>query len=167
MDDRDRVVPTTAPTLNQLYDDFIFVGGSAGLTGGIDIRISGGALTPNTPYFVSIYSYDGIDANMQSATQLRTAAYFDGNNSDAPVLTTAFTINMPPTTDSQYKFTGVALTDAAGQLFLKGRRTTAGDVSVYINGIEVSGIPEPSSWALVCLAGLWAGGARRTFGGGF
>jgi hypothetical protein len=161
MDDRDRVVPTTAPTLNQLYDDFIFVGGSAGPTGGIDIRISGGALAPNTPYLVSIYSYDGIDANMQSGTQLRTAAYFDGNNLDAPVLTTAFTINMPPTTDDQYKFTGVALTDAAGQLFLKGRRTTTGDVSVYINGIEVNAIPEPSSWALVGAAGLCVRAAKR------
>lgn len=161
MDDRDRVVPTTAPTLNQLYDDFVFVGGSAGPAGGLDIRISGGALTPNTPYRVSIYSYDGIDANMGSLTQTRTADYLDGNNGDAHVLTTSFTINMPPTTDDQYKFTGVAMTDAAGQLFLKGRRTTAADVSVFINGIEVQSIPEPATIGMALAATLVGMAARR------
>jgi hypothetical protein len=176
-DDRDRVSPSGlptgvqpdagAPTLNQLYDDLIFVGGSAGPAGGIDVRVSGGALQPSTPYFVSIYAYDGINATGGSATPVRTANYFDGNNLDAPVLTTVFTTNVRPITDDMYKFTGVAMTDASGVLFLKGRRATAADVSVYINGIEVSAIPEPSCWALVCLVGLLAGGARRNFKGGF
>ncbi len=151
-DDRDRVVPTTSPTLDQLYDDFIFAGGSAGPTGGLDMTIGGGALLPNTSYRVSIYSYDGIDANMASATPVRTADWLDGNNSDALVLSTNFTINMPPTTDNQYKFTGVAMTDASGILLLKGRRTTAADVSVYVNGVEVDAIPEPSSIALLFVA---------------
>jgi hypothetical protein len=147
-DDRDRVVPTTSPTLDQLYDDFIFAGGSAGPTGGLDMTISGGALLPNTQYLVSIYSYDGIDANMSSATPVRTANWLDGNNSDAFVLATNFTIATPPTTDDQYKFSGMAMTDASGTLFLKGRRTTAGDVSVYVNGVEVAAVPEPMSSAL-------------------
>jgi hypothetical protein len=159
-DDRDRVVPATAPNFNQLYDDFIFVGGSAGPTGGLDLRISGGALLPNKPYRVSIYSYDGIDANMGSATPNRTAAWLDGNNADAPVLVTNFTVNIPPATDDQYKFTGVAMTDAAGQLFLKGRRTTAADVSVYVNGVEVNNIPEPGALGLAA-SGLVVIVARR------
>jgi hypothetical protein len=155
-DDRDRISPDTAPTLNQLYDDFIFAGGSAGPTGGIDVKISGGALVPLTNYLVSIYAYDGINSTGGSATPVRTANYFDGNNADAAVLTTVFTTNIRPTTDEMYKFTGVARTDSAGQLFLKGRRATAGDVSVYINGLEVSVIPEPASLASTALgvAGL-------------
>src|SRR5439155_27091179 len=32
MDDRDRTVPSNSPSLAQLYDDFVFVGGSAGTT---------------------------------------------------------------------------------------------------------------------------------------
>jgi hypothetical protein len=160
-DDRDRVVPTTAPNLNQLYDDFIFAGGSAGPAGGLDLHISGGALQANTAYLVSIYSYDGIDANMGSATPVRTAAWLDGNNADAPVLITNFTVNLPPLTDDQYKFTGVAVTDATGQLFLKGRRTTTGDVSVYVNGIEVNAIPEPAALALAMISGLFTVGVCR------
>jgi hypothetical protein len=137
-DDRDRVSPDTAPTLNQLYDDFIFVGGSAGPTGGLDVRVSGGALVPNTPYRVSIYAYDGINSTGGSATPVREAAYFDGNNSNAPVLNTVFTTTTRPATDDTYKFSGVAVTDSTGQLFLKGRRVTAADVSVYIDGLEVN-----------------------------
>ena len=159
-DDRDRVVPTTAPTLNQLYDDFIFVGNSAGLTGGVDLTISGGALLPNTPYFVSIYAYDGISASMGTNTPVRSAAWFDGNNLDAPVLTTTFTVNVPPVTDDQYKFTGIALTDAAGALFLKGRRVTAADVAVYVNGVEVNAIPEPASLGLAFATLAMIGVAR-------
>jgi hypothetical protein len=137
MDDRDRVVPTTAPTLNQIYDDFLFVGGSAGATGGLDITISGGALQPNTAYTVSIYAYDGIDANMQSGTPNRVANWMDGNSADATILTTNFTINQPPTTDDQYKFSGLAYTDGAGQLSLKGRRVTAADLAVYVNAVAI------------------------------
>jgi len=161
-DDRDRVVPTGAPTLNEIYDDFLFVGGSAGPVGGIDMRISGGALLPNTPYLVSVYAYDGIDANFGSATQTRTANWFDGNNGDAMVFTTQFTVNMPPTTDDQYKFTGVAITDGAGQLFLKGRRVTAADLAVYVNGVVVDAIPEPATLVLAGVGGLalWAAAGR-------
>jgi hypothetical protein len=162
-DDRDRVSPSGtpadpqpnagAPTLNQLYDDFLFVGASAGPIGGIDLLISGGALTPNRQYRVSIYAYDGINASGGSGTPVRTANYFDGNNLDSLALTTVFATNVRPTADDTYKFTGVAMTDATGKLFLKGRRVTAADVAVYINGFEVSAVPEPASAALagVCL----------------
>jgi hypothetical protein len=159
MDDRDRTVPTTSPSYNQLYDDLVFVGNSAGdVGGGMDVTISGGALLPNTPYFVSIYAFDGAGS---TNTPVRTANWTDGNNADAPVLTTAFTVNVPPTTDNQYKFTGIAFTDAAGQLFLKGRDATAGDIALYINGLEVDTIPEPACAALSLLALMLVSLMRR------
>src|SRR5437660_4851597 len=37
MDDRDRTVPSNSPALAQLYDDFVFVGTSAGTTGGLNV----------------------------------------------------------------------------------------------------------------------------------
>ena len=152
MDDRDRTVPTTSPNLNQLYDDLIFVGNSAGdVGGGIDLTISGGALTPNTQYLVSIYAYDGAGS---TNTPVRSALWTDGNNADAPVLTTSFTVNVPPVTDDQYKFTGIAVTDSAGALLLKGRDTTAGDIALYMNGLEINPIPEPGCLAIGGLATL-------------
>ena len=159
-DDRDRTVPTTAGNLNEVYDDFIFAGNSAGPTGGLDVKISGGALLPSTQYLVSIYAYDGIDANMASAVPTRTANWLDGNNADAAVTTATFTINQPPT-GNEYKFTGVAVTDSAGMLFLKGRRVTAADVAVYLDGLEVNVIPEPSGAMLSCLAAAVLCARRR------
>jgi hypothetical protein len=157
-DDRDRVSPTGTPTLNQLYDDFIFAGASAGPAGGLDMSISGGALLPNTNYRVSIYSFDGINASGGSAVPNREAVWLDGNNGDALVLTVNFATNVHPTTDDQYKFTGIATTDVTGALFLKGRRVSAtnnDDLAVYVNGVVVEAIPEPAS--LVTLgAGLFA-----------
>jgi hypothetical protein len=149
-DDRDRDTPNGTPTHNQLYDDLIFVGNSAGPTGGVDLTISGGALLPSRSYLVSIYAYDGISeaGGGASATPVRSANWFDGNNLDALVFNTTFATNVRPATDDAYKFTGVAMTDGAGKLFLKGRRVSSGDVSVYVNGFVVSGIPEPASLAL-------------------
>jgi hypothetical protein len=153
IDDRDRAAPTTAPTLNQIYDDFIFTAGGVGDGGGVDLAIvSGGALAPNTAYLFSVYSYDN-DSSTQ--TQPRTSAWFDGNNADVPVLTTLFTGGVSPLTDDQYKFTGVALTDGSGNLFLKARSTTARDTSnvitpgLFINGFEINEVPEPSAMAMI------------------
>jgi len=160
-DDRDRVVPTTTPNSDQLYDDFIFVGASAGPVGGIDLRISGGSLLPNTPYLFSLYAYDGISASFGTATPVRSANWFDGNNSDALVFNATFVVNVPPVTDDQYKFTGIARTDAAGQLFLKGRRVTTADLAVYVNGFLVRNVPEPGSLFLIGVGGVALAGWRR------
>ncbi len=139
IDDRDRATPTTAPTLNQLYDDFIFVATGAGEGGGVDVTIQGGALQPNTPYTFSLYSFD-----TGSTGTTRTANWLDGNRQDVLSFTTSFIGTASPTADDQYKFNGIALADESGRLFLKGRNTTPltadGGVNpgVFLNGIELS-----------------------------
>ena len=164
IDDRDRIGPSGASSLNQIYDDFIFTAGGVGIGGGIDLTIGNNpsVLFPDTEYIVSIYSYDR-DSTL--APQPRTAAWLDGNNSDALLFTTAFSAAAEPATDDQYKFTGIAVTDAAGTLFLRGRNThTDTTPGVFVNGIEISQIPEPSS-ALILglgLAMLGSGRARRS-----
>jgi hypothetical protein len=53
------------------------------------------------------------------------------------VSTATFVVNQPPTTVDQYKFSGLAYTDNAGQIFVKGRRVTAADLAVYVDAISV------------------------------
>ncbi len=150
IDDRDRGTPTTG-SYAQIYDDFIFANTTTGTTGGMDLSISGGALEANMQYLVSIYAFDSGSTPLP---QPRTANWLDGNNANAFVLATSFVATNLPTTDSDYRFTGIATTDANGVLRLLGRNTTAntaaGAVSpgVFLNGFEIQQVPEPSTIAL-------------------
>jgi hypothetical protein len=169
IDDRDRATPTNSGSLTfaQIYDDFIFAGATTGPTGGMDLTInSGGQLAPNTQYQISIYSFDSGSTPLP---QPRTAQWLDGNNGNALVTNTAFSGATLPTSDGQYKFTGVALTDASGNLLLKGRDTTgfepttAAAVSpgVFLNGFEINVVPEPASLGFVALGALGMARSRR------
>jgi hypothetical protein len=138
LDDRDRTTPTGSTGLNQLYDDFMFA--QLGL-GGLDLRVSGGVLAPNTQYEIAIYAYD---SGSTPAPQPRTADWLDGNNGNAVFLQTSFNGATLPTADDQYRFTGLAMTDSLGELLLRGRSTTGVTTSpgVFVNGFEI-GIPAP------------------------
>lgn len=166
--DRDRTTPLDTPALAQLYDDFIFAGQANFVGGSIDLIIdSDEALEGNTSYFFSVYSFDVASSALP---QPRTSDWLDGNQGDSVVLSTAFSggaTNLP-TTDDQYKFTGVVQTDAMGNLLLKARNTTplsptgAFQPGVLINGFEISQIPEPSTLALAALVlGIAAWQRRR------
>jgi hypothetical protein len=161
IDDRDRATPTNAGLLTyaQIYDDFVFAGASTGFTGGMDLTVSGGSLMPSTEYLVSIYAFD---TGSTAAPVPRTARWTDANNANAPVVITSFDGAVSPTTDFQYRFTGVARTDATGALRLQGRNTlaipTAGGVTpgVFLNAFEINEIPEPASLGLLGMAGILA-----------
>jgi hypothetical protein len=143
-DDRDRATPTTSPTLNQLYDDFIFAVATGatgtGDGGGLDMLInSGGQLMPNRQYGISIYSFD-----TSSTGVTRSANWLDGNNANSVALTTAFAGATSPVTDDQYKFDGIFRTDASGNLLLRARETTDNNHGVFLNGFEINDeIPPP------------------------
>jgi hypothetical protein len=137
VDDRDRAAPTTAPTFNQLYDDFIFTAAGVGVGGGLDVTVQGGTLQPNKPYVFSLYSFDSSSTGVT-----RTADWLDGNRGDVRSFATSFAGVTSPTTDSQYKFSGVASTDAAGRLFVRGRNTTpltgtTINAGVFMNGFQI------------------------------
>jgi hypothetical protein len=170
IDDRDRTGPTDsgAFTYAQIYDDLIFAGATTGPTGGLDLRISGGALQPNTSYLVSLYSFD---AGSNTGTQPRTANYLDGNNGDALVTATSFNGTVLPTTNNQYRFTGTAMTDSTGALFIKGRNTTGFEtlgtspggvvIGVILNGFEINPVPEPATATLLVAGALGLTRRRR------
>jgi hypothetical protein len=125
----------------------------------MDLTVSGGSLLPNTPYLISIYAFD---TGSTAAPVPRTALWTDANNANVPVLTTSFNGAVSPTTDNQYRFTGVARTDSTGALRLQGRNTiaipTTGGVTpgVFMNALEINEIPEPATLALIGMAGLIA-----------
>jgi hypothetical protein len=148
MDDRDRnfSLPVGATTTyTEIYDDFIFNNSN---TGGLRLTVSGGDLQPSTQYTISIYAYDH-----SSGTVTRTANWVDGNNADALVLSTAFFGGIVPPNNDANKFTGIATTDANGVLLLNGLNTTAISPTngfptaqgVFLNGFEISAIPEPGA----------------------
>ncbi len=156
-DDRDRAQPTNTPSLAQIYDDFIFAGGTAGPTGGINILLdSNGQLAANTLYNVSIYVFD-MDAG-GAAGGTFTADYLDGNAADLLRMTSSYNSEVIPTTDDQYKFTEAFVIDASGNLLIKSQRTSA--EGVRLNGLEVNVVPEPGS-AVLLVAGAFGLTMRR------
>jgi hypothetical protein len=171
IDDRLRATPVNGGSLTYevLYRDFIFAQTGNGPTGGMDLTVSGGALLANTQYLVSIYSFDSGSTPLP---QPRTANWLDGNNSDALVLATSFSGAALPTTDNQYRFTGIAQTNGSGVLLLKGRNTTANiptgttgaggvQIGVFINALEIDVVPEPTSIGMVMIAAVLVGLAPR------
>jgi hypothetical protein len=169
IDDRDRNFSAPAEmTYTELYDDFIFNNSN---TGTLTLKVSGPQLLPNTQYAVSLYAYDHGSGPNSSGLDRRTADWRDRNNGNAYVLTTnfkgastspAFAGEVPATNDAN-KFTGVALTDASGVLFIEGVNTTWLDpttnlpraAGVFLSGFEVSAVPEPTTaMGLIGLAGL-------------
>jgi hypothetical protein len=121
----------------------------------MDLTVSGGALLPNTQYVVSIYAFD---SGSSPAPQPRTANWLDGNNANVLVTATSFGGATLPTSNDQYKFSGLAQTDASGVLLLKGRNTTpngsngATSIGVFINGVEINEVPEPATLVLFLAA---------------
>lgn len=161
MDDRIRSGPTNsgAFTFEEIYRDFIFVGGSAGLTGGLDIDVSD--LLPNTPYTVTIYSFDTVSNGLRTADYTANGTF---------LLTTAFDGTADDATGSlasndQFAFTGIATTDAAGDLLISGRATSETIPAVYLNAIEFEVIPEPASLGLLSVGGLLALRRKRARAG--
>ncbi|MCC7475814.1 MAG: PEP-CTERM sorting domain-containing protein [Pirellulales bacterium] len=140
LDDRDRSAPVDSGSLTiaQLYDDFIYATSTVGPTGGLDLTISGGTLQSNKPYLVSIYSYDNTTSGY------RTTKWLDVTRPIVPILTTGWDGDVLPTTNDQYKFSGVALTNGSGVLSLQGRSTAGHSTSgstknaVFLNAFEIN-----------------------------
>jgi len=138
---RDRGVGNTDGTgadsaNNDMWRDFIFVSGSdATGTKGLDITITG--LLFSTNYNVRVWAWD-------DSTSTNPVATWNGNSLTFP--------NTPdPASLNDYVVSFTATTDNLGTLVLQGRGVNAATNNVFINGFELTAVPEPGSLALLGL----------------
>lgn len=128
--------PGADSTNNNMWRDFIFVSGSDNTgTKGLNITITG--LLFSTDYNVRIWSWDDSTSNNPEAT-------WNGNSLTFP--------NSPdPASLNNYVVAFTATTDNMGTLVLQGRGVDEQSNNVFINGFELTAVPEPGSLALLGL----------------
>ena len=130
-DDRVRTAPLNngALTLQNIFRDFVFSRETTGSTNGLDVFITG--LVPNQPHDITVWSYDTL------STGNRISDWF----ANGVLATNDYTFNgsIPPTSDSDYRFTFRATADSAGAILVSGRRDLAANTfSVFINALQVT-----------------------------
>ena len=156
---RGTVTNAGAFTYADLYDDVVYINNSG--SSAITISITG--VTPNTPYDVTLYSYDqGPNGTTSGATM--TTTFSPGANTTGANGTVAF--NVPnsaptpnPTSNGQYATT-LTLTGTGNMLNITATAAvTSGSVLsgnlLRVNGFELASVPEPSSSvALLTMGGV-------------
>jgi hypothetical protein len=152
-DDRQRDTPVNsgAFTTENLLRDFVHSRATdLGNTDGFDLTLTG--LASNTPHTFTIWSFDSGSAGT------RVSDWFA--NGIEVVSNYAFDGRNLPSTDSQYRFSFTASTNASGQIIIGARRDdTSVDATglptfgAFLNALQVDVVPEPTA-AVLLLAGL-------------
>lgn len=147
--DRRRSQPTNGGSFTQqeLLRDFAFFrGGAEGLTGdGVDVLIEG--LLPSSEVTVTVWSFD------DGSTSTRVSDWFD-NAGNLEINDYSFNGSADPTDNDDYSFSYTDLTNAQGELLIRGRSEAGSDPRVFLNALEVEYqvIPEPATATLGMLA---------------
>lgn len=137
-------------TQAQLYNDFFF---AASATEGAGLSLLVERLAPNTPYGVTIWSFDPVSTGNRVADWTETAS---GTAVEvAPAY--AFQATNLPSADYQYTFGGVFTSSASGKLRFEGRRNAASmsaagtaDNGVFLNAIRL--VAKPAGTKLSSIA---------------
>jgi hypothetical protein len=121
-----------------IYNDFIFA--STG-TEGLGMRVLIEQLAPNTPYGVTLWSYD-----RNSTGAARVSNWYEtSSGSDIPVaLNYTFLGSAAPTNNYQYTMGGLFTSSASGKLQFEGRVVSGGN-AVFFNGLRLVAQPAGSS----------------------
>ncbi len=133
LDDRDRGLPTQSGnlTLDQLYDDNIFV---MGTTNGNGARVHITGLTPSTSYRLTVWSFDSQNAGARVSDWVETAGGFNrfitnGYSFDGSIL---------PTRDTDATFGATLPSSSTGALTIEGRRNGGTSHGVFLNALQLA-----------------------------
>jgi len=133
LDSRDRTTPTQSGslTLDQIYDDFIFV---IGQTNGNGARIQITGLIPDQNYQLKMWSFDSMSLGARMSDWTETAS------GAARVITNGYTFDgsVLPTSDDQYTFGGLVTASAGGALSIEGRRSGGTSHGVFMNALQLA-----------------------------
>jgi hypothetical protein len=123
------------PSLTQasIYNDFIFANNSS-IGNGMQILIE--RLAPNTPYGVTIWSFDRNSAGERTSEWVETSS-----GTPKPVIS-SYTWNgtNAPTADYQYTIGGLFTSSPSGRLQFEGRNVSA-TLSVFFNAMRLVAAP--------------------------
>jgi hypothetical protein len=139
LDDRDRPAPIQSGqlTLDQIYDDFIFV---IGTTNGNGARVQISGLTANTDYQLTVWSYDN------GSTGSRVSDWIETASGPARIITNGYTFNGStlPLLDTDNTFGGVVTSSLGGALTIEGRRNGGTSHGVFLNALQLAPIASSS-----------------------
>jgi hypothetical protein len=146
-----------APSVAALYEDYYY---SNSTVNGVGVTLSIAGIAPNTPYDLTLWSYD--EDNIFSPTPTVWG----------PTLTTTGTSGSitdfasPYPTDLSFNSTTIRIQSTTTTLTVFGT-TTSGGAGTRINGFSLSAVPEPSSGllAVICIVTVLGrrGFPRRTY----
>jgi hypothetical protein len=124
------------PALTQahLYNDFAF---ASSTTDGAGLSVQISHLLPNTPYGVTLWSFD------PQSPGARTSDWSETTSGTPLPITTGYTFNGSslPTADYDYTFGAVLTSSPAGQLQIQGVRHGGTSYGVFLNGLRLVANP--------------------------
>jgi hypothetical protein len=153
IDDRDRGgAGNGGGTESDMWRDFIFAVPDPSQTDGLLIALSG--LAPSASYDVTVWSFDSAGSQADTRVSQWNGELY------------TFTPNGGlPQTLADNSLTLRITADANGMAQVLGDSLEPADPGVFLNGMRVTLVPEPSTAALTALGLLIAGGASRRRGG--
>jgi hypothetical protein len=177
-------VTDTGSNYGALYDDFAYINYApnevlGGTTNAIDISIKG--VMANTPYQVTLYSYDkggfgGTSPGTESVTTFRPEAGSDTTDTTDPNGQGTVTYSQPtsplngdvtnpdPTYESEYATT-LTLMSSSTELDIQATavstHTTNAQTLLRVNGFQLSAVPEPATLSVLSIGSLGLLARRR------
>jgi hypothetical protein len=117
-----------------IYNDFVFANAT---TDGAGLRVALERLAPNTPYGVTICSFDPQSPGSRNSDWTETAS-----GTSLPITTGyAFDGSVQPTTDYANTLGGLLTSTADGRLQIEARRNGGTSFGVFLNGIRLVARP--------------------------
>jgi hypothetical protein len=141
------------PRVAALYEDYYYHNST---TNGVGVSLSIDGVIPNTPYFLTLWSYD--EDNIFSLTD--TVWGPDGDTSGTSETITNFATPYPNTL--AFNRTRLKLTSTTSTLEAFGT-TTSGGGGTRLNGFRLSFVPEPGAGIMAALGAMMMTGLGRRF----